>query len=190
MKAFRWVLMTACMGVVGWQSQSEATVVSAIPLNELVGMSEWVVVATVTSARSHYETIGGSRLIVTDTILRIDQALTPNRSSVNVETATISVRTLGGTVGDLAQMVPGEAILARGTAQLLFVDEGSDGVLRISAMAQGQYPIVTDDQGQRRLRPSPGLDLVLHPEQSAVTALAGRSVEQAQSMVENVRKLP
>jgi hypothetical protein len=190
MKAFRWILGASLIAGVGWQSQSAATVVAAIPLADLVGMSEWVVVATVKSARSHYETIGGSRRMVTDTELSIDEALMPNRSSNGVETATLTVRTLGGTIGDVAQYVPGEAVLAQGTTHLLFVDEGSDSVFRVSAMAQGQYPITLDEQGKRKLLPSPGLDVVIHPEQSAVATLAGHSVEQAQAMLQNVRKLP
>ena len=153
-------------------------------------MSEWVVVATVKSANSHYETIGGSRRMVTDTVLSIEEAVMPNRSSNNLETGTITVRTLGGTVGEVAQYVPGEAILARGTSQMLFLDEGSDAIFRVSAMAQGQYPITTDEQGQRTLQPSPGLDVVIHPEQSAVTALAGHSVEQAQALMQKSRKVP
>lgn len=190
MKAFRWVLASTLASVVAWQSHSAATVVRAVPLGELMGQSEWVVVASVKSSRSHYETIGGARRLVTDTMLQVEQAWTSNRSSASVESATVTVRTLGGTLGDLAQYVPGEAVLTAGTPQLLFLDEGTDGVFRVAAMAQGQYPIVTDEQGQTTLRPSPGLDKVLNAEQSAVTALAGRSVPQAQAMVQNVRKMP
>jgi len=174
-----------------WQGSAEATVVRAVPLGELVGMSEWVVVASVTSSRSHYETIGGSPRLVTDTLLQVDQALTQNQSRSGVETLTVTVRTLGGSVGDLAQYVPGEAILGQGTRHVLFLDEGSDGVFRVAAMAQGQYPVATDDRGNVTLRPSPGLDLVLNAEQSAVAVLAGRNVEQAQALVQqNVRKMP
>jgi hypothetical protein len=190
MKAFRWVLGASLASVVAWQSLSSATVVRAVPLGELVGTSEWVVVALVKSSRSHYETIGGAQRLVTDTLLQVEQAVTANRSSAGVETATISVRTLGGTLGELAQYVPGEAVLPQGTRQLLFLDEGSDGVFRVAAMAQGQYPIATNDQGQAVLQPSPGLDLVLNPDKSAVAALAGQRVEQAQAMVQNVRKVP
>ena len=190
MKLFRWVLGAALASAIAWQSHSEATVVRAIPLGDLVEVSEWVVVASVKSSRSHYEKIGGMRRLVTDTTLEIVQALTPNRSSSGFESPTITVRTLGGTIGDLAQYVPGEAVLAQGTPQLLFLDEGSDGVFRVAAMAQGQYPIVTDAQGQSKLAPSPGLDFVLNREQSAVMALVGRSVEQAQAMVQTVRKVP
>lgn len=190
MKAFRWVVATTLTAALGWQSQSAATVVEAIPLGDLVRMSEWVVVATVKSARSHYETIGGARRMVTDTQLQIDQALTANRSSSNVETASITVRTLGGTIGDLAQVVLGEATLPVGTQQLVFLDEGSDLTLRVAAMAQGQYPIVKDAKGLPHLQRSPGLDVVLNLAQSAVTALDGRSVDQAQALVQNIRQVP
>lgn len=190
MKAFRWVLSATLAAALGWQGQSAATVVQAIPLGELVSMSEWVVFATVKSSRSHFETIGGSRRMVTDTLIQIDRAVTPNRASTNFETGTLTVRTLGGTVGEVAQVVLGEAVLPSGTQQLLFLDEGRDSTFRVSAMAQGQYPVTHDDEGQPILQRSPGLDVVVNLEQSAVTALAGRSVEQAQALVENVRRIP
>jgi hypothetical protein len=190
MNAFRWVLGAALASAMVWHGKSEATVVQAIPLGNLVGMSEWVVVANVQSARSHYETIGGSRRLVTDTVLSVQTAVTPNRTSAAVESATISVRTLGGRIGEMAQMVPGEAILPQGTTQLLFIDEGSDGVFRVAAMAQGQYPLVADANGHLVLQPSPGLDVVVQREQSAVTALSGQSLEQAQALVQNVRRVP
>jgi hypothetical protein len=190
MKAFRWVLGSSLAAIVSWVSASSATVVAAIPLGDLVSMSEWVVVANVKSARSHYVTIGGSRRIVTETELDVEQALTANRLSAGVEPSTITVRTLGGTVDDVAQLALGEAQLPVGTRQLLFVDEGSDGTLRVAAMAQGQYPIVVDDKGEAHLQPSPGLDVIVHAEQSAVTALAGKSIVQAQALMQNIRRIP
>lgn len=129
--------------------------------------------------------------MVTDTTLVVNEALSPNRSSSDVETATVVVRTLGGTVGEVAQLVPGEAVLTKGSSHLLFLDEGSgDGIFRVAAMAQGQYLVSTDEKGVRTLRPSPGLDVVVNPTQSAVAALAGRTVEQARALVTNVRKVP
>lgn len=192
MKLSRWVFGGASvLAVVGWQGHTEATVVRAMPLSELVSMSEWVVVAQVQSSRSHYETIGGTRRMVTDTTLTVQEALTPNRSSSDLETTSVVVRTLGGTVGDVAQLVPGEAVLTKGSSHLLFLDEArGDRIFRVAAMAQGQYPISTDAKGLRTLRPSPGLDVVVNPTQSAVAALAGRTVEQAHALVTNVRKVP
>ena len=191
MKLPRWVFGASVLAVVGWQSHTEATVVRAMPLPELVSMSEWVVIAQVQSSRSHYETIGGMRRMVTDTTLIVNEALSPNRSSSDVEMATVVVRTLGGTMGEVAQLVPGEAVLTKGPNHLLFLDEASgDGIFRVAAMAQGQYLVNTDEKGVRTLRPSPGLDVVVNPTQSAVAALAGRTVEQARALVTNARKVP
>jgi hypothetical protein len=190
----RWALGAALAVAVIWECRADATVVAAIPLNDLVSMSEWVVVAEAKSARSHYETIGGSRRMVTDTTLEVTSAVTPNRSSRDVESKTIVVRTLGGNVGDLAQVVLGEAVFPHGVSQLLFLDEGSDHRFRVAAMAQGQYPIVAGADGTRRLRPSSGLDVIVNPQQSAVSALAGKTVEQAQQLVQavhqSVRRVP
>lgn len=191
MKSFRWVVAAAALSAVVWQSGSFATVVRAVPLGDLVAMSEWVVVAEVKSSRSHYETIGGSRRMVTDTVLEVREALTPNRSDRELESSTVTVRTLGGTIGDLAQLVPGEAVLRKGSTHLVFLDEArGDAVYRVAGMAQGQYPIRIDADGKRVLERSPGLDVIVDPQKSAVLTLSGRSVEQAQALVTNVRKVP
>ena len=166
--------------VVGWQANSDANVANAVPLGTLVQLSDSVVVATVTGVSCHYETIGDKRRMVTDTTLQVDHSVSGNATASG---EVITVRTLGGTIGDLAQVILGEAVLAPGSTNLLFLRQGKDGLLHVSAMAQGEYVVAPDQDGQLRLRPSPGLDVVVNPEKSAVTALAGRTLDQAESLV-------
>jgi hypothetical protein len=54
------------------------------------------------------------------------------------------VRTMGGIVGKIGQIVEGEAVLAPGQS-LLFVHAGPAGTLEVTARGQGQFPIVTGD---------------------------------------------
>jgi hypothetical protein len=54
------------------------------------------------------------------------------------------VRTMGGVVGNIGQIVEGEAVLAPGQS-LLFVHAGPIGALEVTARGQGQFPIVTGD---------------------------------------------
>lgn len=167
-----------------WQGASEASVANAVPLERLLGVSEQVVVATVTSAHSHYEKVGGSSYIVTDTTLQVDHVID---GPSGLAGQPIVVRTLGGTVGDLAQVILGEAVLAKGSTDLLFLRRGKDGSLHVSAMAQGEYVVVSESGGELRLKPSPGLDVMVNPETSAVAVLAGRTLGQAEAIVGQAR---
>jgi hypothetical protein len=190
MKLGRWVLVAFLAAILGWSSPSRATVVDAISLGELLDYSDGVVVATVLSADSHYVDIGGIKRIVTDTVLQLDYVLAGTSFDESGSGSTIQVRTLGGTVGKFTQLVPGEAVLSRGSTNVLFLHQSTDGVLRVAAMAQGHYVVRADEHGQLRLTASPGLDVVVNVSKSVVTTLQGRTVEQAQSLITNVKRVP
>lgn len=183
MKARRWV-WAAILGIAfSWQARSDATVVRAVPLAALVEVSDWIVVATVTDSRSHYADVGGTRRVVTDTTLQVDLPLTLDRSESSGGADMVTVRTLGGTLGSVAHVVLGEAVLRPASTNLLFLRQASDGEFHVSAMAQGEYVVATDDEGQLRLHRSPGLDAITNPEDSAVAVLANRTLEQAEALV-------
>jgi hypothetical protein len=202
MKACRWVLGAFLVATLSWQSASEATIVRPVPLAKLVEVSDGVVIGTVTSVRSHYVSFGRTKRMVTDATLQIDHVVLAPPAAAGATPApapieagsTITVRTMGGTLDGIAQAVLGEAVLRPGTTNLLFLWRGNDNAFRVAGMAQGEYVVQADEQGQLRLRPSPGLDVVVNPEQSAIKTLAGRTLDQAQLLVgetaTKIRKIP
>jgi hypothetical protein len=58
------------------------------------------------------------------------------------------VRTMGGVVGKVGQIVEGEAAFAPGDRSLLFLRKGPSGAFVVTARGQGQYPVVDDDPKQ------------------------------------------
>lgn len=58
------------------------------------------------------------------------------------------VRTMGGVVGKVGQIVEGEAAFAPGDRSLLFLRKGPAGAFVVTARGQGQYPVVDDDPKQ------------------------------------------
>jgi hypothetical protein len=52
------------------------------------------------------------------------------------------VRTLGGVVGKVGQIVDGEAVFSPGRASLLFLRAAAVGAFDVTARGQGQFPIV------------------------------------------------
>jgi hypothetical protein len=78
------------------------------------------------------------------------------------------IRTMGGTVGRIGQVVDGEASLTVGKQGLLFLqpDKSASGVYAVTARAQGQFPIVAGQQGTPMFRASSAVGgLVATPEQ-------------------------
>jgi hypothetical protein len=58
------------------------------------------------------------------------------------------VRTMGGIVGKVGQIVEGEAAFAPGEKSLLFLRPGPVGAYVVTDRGQGQFPVVTDDVTQ------------------------------------------
>jgi hypothetical protein len=111
------------------------------------------------------------------------------------------VRTLGGAVGDTAQLVEGGAKFVAGKASLVFVrphivSGGSQAdTYVVIERAQGQFPIVSGNDGRPRLAVAPDVGMLLPPggersaravkqpsgvaPQFARDVLVGRPVEEA-----------
>jgi hypothetical protein len=91
---------------------------------------------------------------MTYTHLRVDQG---------VAGATPSdpwVRTMGGVVGKIGQIVEGEAVLTVGKQGLLFLQpltELGPGLFAVTARAQGQFPVVADEAGTSRFMRASGV---------------------------------
>lgn len=157
-----------------------ASVVRALSLSELVHTSRFAFVGTALSASGRWEVVGRSERIVTHTLVRVEHAV-DGRSA---PTREVMVRTLGGRVDDIGQVVPGEATLRLNEPATVFLQDLSKDVFAVTAMAQGHYPLVADAKGVKRLRPRAALlELVGDVTGSAVRRLDGRTVPEVESMV-------
>ena len=157
---------------------ARATIVRPVTLPELVGMSRHRIVGTPLSASARWETIGGSERIVTYHTLRVDYALDGTAPTAG----DLVVRTLGGAVGDIGQIVPGEAPLRKGETAALFLEDVKTNVFAVSAMAQGHYRIFADEQGAKRVRAN-SFTLRGATSEAAVVRLDGRTVVDVESLV-------
>jgi hypothetical protein len=154
----------------------------AVTLPELVGLSQFALVGMATDASSRWETVGQTRRIVTYVQVEVTQPIDgrpPPQTSV-------LVRTLGGRVGDIGQLVHGEARFELGAPAVVFIGPDSDGVLGITAMAQGHYPLGADPGDAVRLRASPHVPALIRVDGSAVQRLVRRTVVEAETLVSDV----
>jgi hypothetical protein len=145
---------------------------------DLARRSRHALVGRALQAESRWEYVGAKKRIVTYTRVSVDEPLAGDGTD-----SEIWVRTLGGKVGKTGQIVHGEAMLLLGERALLFLAKTKDGVLEVTEMAQGHFPIRPDAAGTERLVPSPRLSELRDAEQSAARALVGKVVPDASSLV-------
>lgn len=163
---------------------AHASVSVLLSLDELVATSTSVVVGTASEKKSQWEELAGGKRIVTYTKIKIDRTLA---GSAGTE---IWVRTLGGSVDKIGQSVSGEAQIATGSKSVLFLMKRGD-VTMVTAMAQGHFPVIADDKGVSRLRPSPDAGTQLRtpgPSIAARDQLVGQTIDTAATAILKARK--
>jgi hypothetical protein len=165
---------------------ASATLARAVSLPELVGRSTYALVGTAMDASSRWETVGQSRRIVTYVRIEVTQ---PIDGRPPPETS-LTVRTLGGRVGDIGQLVHGEARFELGGPAVIFMAPDLDGVFGVTAMAQGHYPLQTDPDDAVRLRASPNIPSLTRVDGSAVQRLVRRTVVEAERLVSDIMHAP
>jgi hypothetical protein len=61
------------------------------------------------------------------------------------------VRTMGGVVGKIGQLVDGEPVFTTGKSSVLFLHKFKEtGIWEVSARSQGQYPIIQDEAARTK----------------------------------------
>jgi hypothetical protein len=174
----RGFLLASAVSLLAFSSRRAfGSVARALSLGELVRSSERALVGAALEAHSRWATVGGRRRIVTETRIRVDRAVAGASDG-----SELMVQTLGGQVGDVGQVVFGEAFLLVGEAALLFLVPDAEGELHVAGMAQGHYPIRKGSDGSERLVPSPRSPELIG-DASAAKHLVGRGVGDACDIV-------
>jgi hypothetical protein len=176
-------LLGAGSAVIVGEGLAEASVARSISVSALIQNSRSVVLGTPLAAHSEWAEIGGSRRIVTLTRVRVDEHVARGKPGAS----EVLVRTLGGRIGKLGQLVHGEAELRSNETCMLFLHDGEPGLSTVTAMAQGHYPLASDARG-RWLKRSPGLAKLVMAPDAAVERLSGQTVDVATRIVREAAK--
>ncbi len=161
-----------------------ASLARGLTLEELVTKSAHHVVATALDAHSEWATFGPNRVIVTETRVRIEEALVGGSPGDE-----LLVRVLGGRIGELGERVDGQAELVLGRACVLFLTRADEGRTFVTGAAEGHYLLAAHENDALRLEPSPHLPRLLHPEAAAVAHLRGRTLAEARELVRAIRAM-
>ncbi len=155
-------------------SDAGASVSIAVGFDALVKDADAVAVVTPQESRSVWE----DGRIYTYTRVKVDQGVAGDLGSDGW------VRTMGGVVGKIGQMVDGEAVLTTGRASLVFVHRfKAAGTWEVSARAQGQFPVVVDDSTKlRKVIRSSAVGVLLPPKPKVADASVKAGSVQPQSV--------
>jgi hypothetical protein len=118
-------------------TEAPASVSVAATWDTLMHQSSAAAVVTAAESRSVWE----DGRIYTYTRVHVDR---PVAGDVGTS-ADAWVRTMGGIVGKVGQIVEGEAAFAPGDVSLLFLRAGPAGSYVVTARGQGQFPVVKDE---------------------------------------------
>ncbi|HEY4105650.1 MAG TPA: hypothetical protein VGM44_17245 [Polyangiaceae bacterium] len=162
---------------------SRATTARAVSLVDLVRRSTRVAQVMPLEASSRFENVGDMRHIVTYTRLRIDDAIYGDSGE-----SEILVRTLGGHVDKLGEIVHGEAQLIPNEACVLFSQTNADGIELVTEMAQGHYPLVSDQYGALRLHASRNMPHLVGNPAGAAAQLSGLEFARARALIREARR--
>jgi len=176
-------LMGTLLAAVALRRMSHATTARAVSLTDLVARSSRVARGTPLEGFSRFEDIGDTRHIVTYTRLRVDELIHGAPSEPEM-----LVRTLGGRVGTLGEIVHGEAVLALDESCVAFLQTNSDGIDQVTEMAQGHYRLLTDPSGTTLLRPSLNLPRLMPSAGAAVQQLSGLELGAARALILGARR--
>lgn len=148
MRLFRSSLLAAALALGSFAaaslpSDAYASVSIAIGYDQLVKDADTVVVMTPLESKSVWE----DGKIYTYTRLKVEQGVAGDLGTGSEGW----VRTMGGVVGKIGQMVDGEPVFTSGKSSLLFLRRfQASGTFEVSARAQGQYPIVMSADAKTR----------------------------------------
>ncbi len=176
-------LMGAFAATLASAGAAHATTARAVSLGDLVRRSSRIARATALDNFARLEDIGGARHIVTYSRLRIEDSI--QGPSADSETL---VRTLGGRVADLGEIVHGEAELSLNETCLVFLTLDANGVELVTAMAQGHYPVAIDGAGTPRLRLNRNMPHLVGGATSAVAQLTGKPFSEARALILGARR--
>ena len=131
-------LLVPAAAVTAVPTDARASVSIAVGFDALVKDADVVAVVTPVESKSLWE----DGRITTYTRVKVEQGVAGELGTGGEGW----VRTLGGVVGKIGQLVDGEPVFVTNKSTLVFMHKfKTGGTYEVSARAQGQYPIVIDD---------------------------------------------
>jgi hypothetical protein len=146
-------ILSVALLVLALAGEAHASVSIAATYDGVLKESTAAVLATPLEQKSVWE----NGRIYTYTRVKIDRSAAGELGTG----AEAWVRTMGGVVGKIGQLVDGEAVFTVGKPSLVFLHPGPVGAFEVTARAQGQFPVSVDDKKVTRLMKSGAVGVIL-----------------------------
>ena len=134
MKMRVWVLATVMAAAA--VSAARATTMVSLSMDQLTQASSDIVRARVVNQSSEWN--ASHTQIVTITTMGVSETLKGNAPS------TIQIRQLGGRVGNMMVVIPGDITFRPQREYILFLEPARDATYNVVGMSQGAYPVYED----------------------------------------------
>lgn len=174
----RFVAVAVTMPAALFAPRAHATLMRGLSLRALCAQSRHIALLKATEARCVSLPIAGRQMLVTETRVRIEESL----SKVTAQHSEVVVRTLGGVLDGVGELVHGQAEFTLDARCLAFLTCAPDGSLWVAGMAQGHYPLIASGS-ELQLRASPNLPTLRDFERSAVHGLVGTTLHRARGLI-------
>jgi hypothetical protein len=159
---------------------ASASVALPLTLSDLMAVSVFALVGLARETTCAWESDSRGKRIVTYTRIETQQVLDGRKSPGS----DLYVRTLGGEMGEISQIVPGEAELEREKPAVFFLRDSVPGSYGVAGMAQGHYRLRSDGSGAFRLLPARNMaELIEQHPLAAVTRLRDKTVAECEHMI-------
>jgi len=136
MAAKKWLMLL--LGYLFFSAPASATIVSPVADRDLIEQAVAIVVAEVTAIESHWDPHESQ--VFTHITLSIQEVL-----KGELPAGELTIKQVGGTVGDLHAWTYGSVEFERGEKALLFLQVNPDGTLRVAQLYQGKFSIFMDE---------------------------------------------
>lgn len=161
--------LSSASAAVAFATDAPASVSIAVTFDGLVRETSVAAVVTPLEQRALWE----NGRIYTYTRVSLDRVVAGAPA-----TTEVWVRTMGGIVGKVGQIVDGEAVLTVGRPSLLFLHPGPANVAahEVTARGQGQFPLVVDDKKATRVMRAGNVGALLPPKGAQAPVLAADAI--------------
>ncbi len=172
---FSLFLAAASVASVTVSSDAQASVSIAVQYDALLKDADSVAVIVPQAATSVWE----DGRIYTYTKLKIEQSVAGDVGTGG----EVWVRTMGGVVGKIGQLVDGEPVFVTGKSSLVFLRKfKSTTTYEVSARAQGQFPITIDEHRKiKKVIRSANVGVLFPPKTKAPVVETGTTTQSNQS---------
>jgi hypothetical protein len=150
------LFLTVLMTIIGYLKVADGTIIVPTEDHHLIRQASAIVVGQVTKIDSHWH--GAKTQIYTHIGVRIEEVLKGELSEVE-----ITIKQLGGTVGELRSWIFGSPEFVLGERVLLLLTANPDRTLRVLSLYQGKFSVVLDSQtGEQFIYRNPSQEGVRH----------------------------